>query len=643
MTFISGILAALLSPFVTTIGFIIWEYTWSASSSSLPSSSSSSSSCANQHHVRSAFALNLYKCCLAAILFLLTIFCISSFTPPSNNNHDASGDDHAVRRRSLQQLLLRWIPPPPPASHPPSRANDHMDNVTLPLVLFPTAVAEEDHFVWNNRSKTSDRNVRSLTLLLWSIPKQNHQNDSSNATRLLHTRKQIIGYLTLSSTIGIIIGDILWLHALTILGTVRVVFIDALKPFCATVFGSIILHEPFRLVVLCGIACTVLGILCISLEQNNTTASCSTTSQHPQEVRQDNNDSNSLNIIDHDREGRATMTSTEAHDNTTVITADRDPLVVSASVASSMVTTNGVTTTSTAATLKNNGLVPTTTTQDMSSGLNGIPVLPPSQLWIGYVMSLMNVVLDTYGSVLTKEYGIHLSVWEINFIRFGFAGAVLLLVSIGMMITYGTLVHKDAMTTHRNDVSTTTAGHITTATCNENMETIPPSSHGVDVNDDTTAATNPIPVSAPMSPVVSLRTAETKEPMSDSMNIATTPWYTLPVSDPDMTKWVWLYVSIGVVLVTYIAPTLSNYALFEIPLALSLTLTSVGPLYALPLSYCTSRYMKWYFDSSISPNNPIEPPSPPVQRPPMTLRAGMGAALTVAGIVVLAYTGDSTM
>jgi hypothetical protein len=212
-----------------------------------------------------------------------------------------------------------------------------------------------------------------------------------------------------------------------------------------------------------------------------------------------------------------------------------------------------------------------------------------------------------------------------------------------MMITYGTLVHTVAMTTHRNDVSTTTAANITTATGNAVMETIPPSSHGVDVNDDTTAATNPIPVGAPMSPVVSLRTAETKESMSDSMNVATTPWYALPVSDPDMTKWVWLYVSIGVVLVTYMAPTLSNYALFEIPLALSLTLTSVGPLYALPLSYCTSRYMQWYFDSSVSPNIPIEPPPPPVQRPPITLRAGMGAALTVAGIVVLAYTGDSTM
>ncbi len=36
---------------------------------------------------------------------------------------------------------------------------------------------------------------------------------------------------------------------------------------------------------------------------------------------------------------------------------------------------------------------------------------------------------------------------------------------------------------------------------------------------------------------------------------------------------------------TFVTPLLSNYALFRVPLAVALTLGSVGPLYSLPLLY----------------------------------------------------------
>ena len=168
MTFASGVCAAVLSPLVTTIGFLVWEYSWPRS--------------------HSAFALNWYKCSLASLLFLGTLAVMA--------------------------------------------------------------------LVHNNDNATTE--VRSLSASLVTI-----DDDTDHSL----TRQQSIGYLMLSSMIGIVIGDILWLQALTILGTVRVVFMDAIKPFGAALFGAVFLHEPVRWTILLGITLTVLGIVCIGLEQ----------------------------------------------------------------------------------------------------------------------------------------------------------------------------------------------------------------------------------------------------------------------------------------------------------------------------------------------------------------------------------------
>ena len=77
-----------------------------------------------------------------------------------------------------------------------------------------------------------------------------------------------------------------------------------------------------------------------------------------------------------------------------------------------------------------------------------------------------------------------------------------------------------------------------------------------------------------------------------------------------------MHVSVGVLFVTFLTPALSNYALFQIALALALTLGSIGPLYALPLTHILQSQEK---------------------RP--TLVAFVGALLAVAGIVVLAFWG----
>lgn len=176
MSYISGIIAALLSPLVTTIGFLLWEYF-----------------CYQQQQRWSSFALNLYKCCLATFFFLFTIFIVS---------------------------IIEY------------RHDETMYSDTT------------YHFFWSFAPYNDET-----------------RNTHDTAATIVHTKQQIIGYLILSSVIGIIIGDILWLQALSLLGSVRVIFMDALKPFCATVFGIVILQEPFHYTILVGIILTVTGII----------------------------------------------------------------------------------------------------------------------------------------------------------------------------------------------------------------------------------------------------------------------------------------------------------------------------------------------------------------------------------------------
>ena len=89
-----------------------------------------------------------------------------------------------------------------------------------------------------------------------------------------------------------------------------------------------------------------------------------------------------------------------------------------------------------------------------------------------------------------------------------------------------------------------------------------------------------------------------------------------------MSKSAWAYVSLGVLFVTFFTPALSNYALFQITLALALTLGSVSPLYALPLTYIMQKK-----DDTKK------------KRPPPSLKAYIGSILAIGGIIILAFFG----
>ena len=102
-------------------------------------------------------------------------------------------------------------------------------------------------------------------------------------------------------------------------------------------------------------------------------------------------------------------------------------------------------------------------------------------------------------------------------------------------------------------------------------------------------------------------------PLSSNISetIPHTPWYILPT----MPHRSWAIICLGVMLVTFICPLLSNYALFQIALALAITLGSITPLYAL--------FLEW-------PLKNIRP----------TIRALIGTVLAVGGVCILAIWGS---
>jgi drug/metabolite transporter (DMT)-like permease len=319
-----------------------------------------------------------------------------------------------------------------------------------------------------------------------------------------------VGHLMLSSVIGIVIGDWAWLRGLQILGARRVILMDSLKPFLAALFGWIILDEDLRLAALGGIVLTVAGVLIVSLEKEPVETDEASTTDKNDTTRTNEDSAVEEPPTDHLEQNETvqqeSIADMDTNNNTTILKGDGPAT--------------------------EDGTTPSTST-----------------LRIGYALSILNVALDTYASVLTKQHGQQMTVWEIILIRFGFAGIVMMALSL--------VLHLRAWFLRSN------------------------STRNLPSADD----------------------REEKDEIS---------WYSLP----SMTKSSWFHVSGGVVLVTFLTPALSNYALFEIALALALTLTSVGPLYSLPLSFLLQK------------NVP-------------TSRSLAGAVLAVAGVLVLAFRGTT--
>jgi drug/metabolite transporter (DMT)-like permease len=426
-SFAFGVSAAVAAPFVMTVGFIFWDNNWHGST----------------------FSLNLFKCNLAAVCFLIVSFATRGSSP------------------------------------------------------FPESI---------------------FTL-------------------------EKVGFLMLSSTIGIIIGDFLWLEGLRLLGARRVIVVDAIKPFLSAFLGWAILGEQLRYPAFGGMALTVAGVLVVSIER---TAMISTpaevVSASDEQIPSSTLISPTADATSESMEINAQHTSVVekvgARERTTsLVDVETSAANNSVGVQESLELPAASETIDLVEEPKRQGSLRENRTNTTAS------------LRQGYIMSVLNVVLDTYGSVLTKQYGVGMTTWEISLIRFGFAGAVMFLVSVAFYIGSRCLrmpTEQEALATNGDD-----------------------------------------------------------EAIKDIKDKYPAPWYLLPTN---MSRKSWLKVVAGVGLVTFLTPALSNYALFQIALALALTLGSVGPLYALPLS--------WLLQS--------DKPS---------LRACFGAGMAVAGVIVLSLFG----
>jgi drug/metabolite transporter (DMT)-like permease len=191
---------------------------------------------------------------------------------------------------------------------------------------------------------------------------------------------QSLSYLILSGFIGIIIGDLAWLEALRLLGATKVLVIDSIKPFTAALMGWFVLDESINNIAYSGIFLTVLGILIVSLEREKM----------------------------------------ENHSNENIGDNDVEVLVV---------TDEGVE--SSDGDLDRNELNERTIVSSEASDTE-VPKIENSRCWKtrGYIFAVGNVILDTYGSILTKQYGAGMSTWSINLVRFGSAGLIMILISL---------------------------------------------------------------------------------------------------------------------------------------------------------------------------------------------------------------------
>ncbi|OEU12238.1 hypothetical protein FRACYDRAFT_244495 [Fragilariopsis cylindrus CCMP1102] len=368
--------------------------------------------------------------------------------------------------------------------------------LTAPFLVVVGFIVWDNH--WNGTAFALNMyncTMTAIGFLIVSIVVRQFVLEPSTEEEIFTSQK--IGGLMVSSTIGILIGDWVWLEGLRLLGSRKIIVVDSLKPFLAVFLGEVFLDERLERGAIIGLILTVLGVALVGLEKEDhnieteTTIECESVgaagtevfNEHTVLIEKDNNEQSSTVVVDSYAQQR-----------------------------------------------KNRGKQST------------------KEFIYGLVMAILNVVLHTFGVLLTKKYGVGMTTFEINLIRFGFAGICMALLSFSLWSI--------------SNISSTTTSTTTTMT--------------------------------------TMMTTMTMKPA----------WYLLP----DASYSTWRRISFGVVFVSFLQPALTNYAMFQISLALLLTLESIGPLYSLPLSYI------------LQGNRP-------------TFRACIGAILAVIGIIVLSFKG----
>ena len=197
-----------------------------------------------------------------------------------------------------------------------------------------------------------------------------------------------VGYLILSSTLGIIVGDVLWLEGLRLLGPRHVIVIDSVKPFAAALLGWAALDERLLGPAWWGMVLTVVGVGAVTWEE----ASRSSSERKDEGENEDDSGKEEVKDI-------ANTAATERiHD------IEGDP----------------------SESCRNEESKPSDSISSIKS------VRPRGSRRRGYACAVVNVLADTLGSLLTKQHGVGMTTWSINLIRFGFAGVVCMVISLAM-------------------------------------------------------------------------------------------------------------------------------------------------------------------------------------------------------------------
>ncbi|KAG7370560.1 EamA-like transporter family protein [Nitzschia inconspicua] len=265
-----------------------------------------------------------------------------------------------------------------------------------------------------------------------------------------------VGYFMLSSTIGILVGDWTWLEGMRILGARKIIVMDCCKPFLAALFGRIFLGEQLHIGAYLGLLLTIVGVIVVGLER---------------ESNADHGDGCNEDVVE--RQTHKDVTQSE-HDNLLHRPQDFE---------------------------RQHSYVERRKQEQQST----------QTYTYGLINGFLNIFFHTVGSTLTKIYGAGMKSWEINLIRFGFAG-------LSMGLISSTLIIRSKLTTNQSRFK---------------------------------------------------------------QSMVSLPWYSLP----SLSTSSWAHVCSGVMCVTFIHPSMVNYAMFQVPLALLLTLDSIGPLYSLPMGW----------------------------------------------------------
>ena len=191
-----------------------------------------------------------------------------------------------------------------------------------------------------------------------------------------------VGFLMLSSTLGIVIGDILWLEALRLLGAKHVIVIDSLKPFVAAILGRLGLGEVLKAPAWGGMVLTVIGVGVVAWEEQRLSA------KDADSNRRSTSDTEDADRTGSDKQKQETMPVVEAVD------------------------------------IGDGG----------ASDMAGTASSRTSTYRRGYACAVINVLADALGSLLTKQHGAGMTTWTVNLIRFGFAGVIMACVSASMRL-----------------------------------------------------------------------------------------------------------------------------------------------------------------------------------------------------------------